>query len=107
MTDAEWEVLKPHTQRLNVRTVTRSEKGWTALAAHPCPFYDRQAKACQVYDDRPYNCRRFQCGRWNVQAEPFTSNPLPIIRSNNDLRWTYDKNQRDHMPWALAHGWNV
>ena len=107
MTDAEWANLAPHAERLALTVDVASRDGWTLLAAHPCPFYDTAQKACAVYEDRPYNCRRFQCGRWNVQAEPFTMRPLALIKSDNDLRWSYDANQREHQPWALAHGWPV
>lgn len=84
-----------------------SEHGqWVAMKAGPCPFYVASDKSCRVYEARPYNCRRFQCGRWDPASEPFRLNPMPIIRSNNDLRWSYRKNQAAHQEWANAHGWS-
>ncbi len=104
MTTAEWRELA-NAPAFRPVVIDQSRDGWVALKAHPCPYYDLAAKACSVYDKRPMNCRRFLCGRWNAKAQPFMSDPMPLIRSNNDLRWTYAKNQRAHEPWALAHGW--
>ncbi len=106
MTTAEWDVLK---DRPSVRPVvadtSRADTGWIALKAAPCPYFDTAAKECTVYESRPFNCRRFQCGRWDVTTQPFTISPMAIIRADNDLRWSYDRNQRAHTEWALAHGW--
>jgi Fe-S-cluster containining protein len=105
MTAQEWAALAPHAERLNVRVDVQQHGTWTLLKAQPCPFYDASAKACQVYEDRPYNCRRFQCGRWEPSREPFNFHPLTVIKNDNDLRWSYRANQAEHQPWAVAHGW--
>jgi Fe-S-cluster containining protein len=80
---------------------------FVALQAGPCPFYDKGE--CSVYDARPFQCRVFQCGRWDTEKQGFVNDHrqiMRVIRSDNDLRWSYDKNQRQHWPWADAHGWS-
>lgn len=107
MTTAEWAVLSAHPAAEGRTLITdTSREGWVALRAQPCPFYS-DAGGCAVYDVRPYNCRRFQCGRWEPSRQPFAIDPMPVIRADNDLRWSYSKNQRQHAAWALAHGWEA
>lgn len=108
MTPEEWREIAATPQAKSVPiSLDTSDPKWVVMKAAPCPLYDRLMKACTVYEQRPYSCRRYQCGRWNAQAEPYLSNPMVLIKSNNDLRWSYAKNQKAHQPWALAHGWRA
>jgi Fe-S-cluster containining protein len=107
MTEQEWAVLSA-TPQAHAKTIAiDSDGGWVAMKAGPCPFFDSVHRLCSVYKSRPYQCRRYQCGRWNAQSEPYLSNPMMLIKSNNDLRWSYAKNQKAHQPWALEHGWRA
>lgn len=103
MTTAEWDELRDQPARRPAQ-VDLSRPGLVALKARPCPFYDPHAKACMVYEKRPYNCRVFMCGRWDVTKEPFADNVTPKLRADNDLRWTFLKSLPQHSEWARAHG---
>lgn len=81
-----------------------------ALKAQPCPFYI--FKSCQVYESRPFSCRRFACMRPDVKTEPFeVGGPLGcknlsdrIATSRVALRLAR-KIQRKAHRWATRHGW--
>jgi Fe-S-cluster containining protein len=47
------------------------------LAAAPCPFLTQTEgqAGCAVHPIRPLACRTFMCGRVDVAAEPFESEP--------------------------------
>ena len=111
MRTEEWRELA---DRVPQRAVTldrsREAKGWIALKAAPCPFYDYGERACTVYDVRPYNCRRFMCGRWDVTKEPFIDSRtamLTKIAADNDLRWSFRRMMTAAIAWAVAHGWTA
>lgn len=107
MTKPEWARLDAIAAERGIEvTVDINEDGWVALKARPCPFYDAAGKGCTVYESRPFNCRRFQCGRWDTTKQTFTVDPMPIIKADNDLRWSYGKNQAKHADWARANGWH-
>ena len=108
MTTAEQEALMSHPAAAGktIQFEAHPEGVWVAMKAGPCPFYDKPNGACSVYESRPYNCRRFQCGRWDTSQEAFPVDPMRIIRSDNDLRWSYAKNQAAHHAWAVEHGWS-
>lgn len=106
LTVSEWRRLEGMTPlRVIQLDQTRADDGLIAMNARPCPFLNLRTNACTVYDVRPYNCRRFQCGRWDTTKEPYTEHPLPLISRDNDLYWSYKQNQRLHQPWAREHGW--
>lgn len=84
-----------------VRFIRRHD-GFLNLVAGPCPFFD---DGCAIYDNRPYNCRRFQCGRWDAKSEPWMPDPMPAIVADKKLRRSYDLNQNAAQVWAIAHGW--
>jgi Fe-S-cluster containining protein len=78
--------------------------------ARPCPFYEAQETGgvCRIYESRPYNCRRFMCGRDDLTA-PYDAGavdgiPMRVLTSD-DLRAQYAQNQADAHGWAEAHGW--
>lgn len=102
MTTEEWEEIQRDPKAASVKTTVIHEGAWVRLQAGPCPFY---RSGCTIYEIRPYNCRRFSCGRWEPDREPFMANPMVLIRGNNDLRWSYRDQQRAAQPWAKAHGW--
>lgn len=73
----------------------------TALLGSPCPFWDG---SCTVYDVRPYNCRRYMCGREG--EEPFDPAPVPQkVLQIRGLRRQYAMNQKKAQKWARNHGW--
>lgn len=100
--EAQAMIAHPRAAGIDARWQVRSD-GLIALQARPCPFY--QQKACVVYDTRPYNCRRFMCGRRDVQAEAFTENPVPMILADRGLRRTARRLQDKAQRWARTHGW--
>lgn len=81
-----------------------------ALKAAPCPFFIFHE--CQVYEARPYSCRRFACLRPDPKIEPFEiGGPLGcknlsdrIATSRTALRFAR-KIQRKGQRWARRHGW--
>lgn len=96
------------------------ETGFVALRAAPCPllgFIDGRA-LCTVHDIRPYNCRRFLCGRTDITTEAYEPEPWnPLqgqlgcrnlsdrIRQSRAFRRFYALIQRRAQRWAVAHGW--
>lgn len=90
--------------------------GFVALLARPCPLLatDQAGLAvCTVHDVRPYNCRRFACGRVDVKTEPFEATPdtwgcrnlADRIAQSRPFRRFYARLQRRAQRWAVAHGW--
>lgn len=83
--------------------------GFLILKGRPCPYLardHRQRWTCRVHGVRPYNCRRYMCGRMDIRVEPFDDRPIPLpILSNRHLRRQYERNQRHAQRWALSHGW--
>lgn len=102
MTVEEAEVLMA--QSPAIRLTPGPEPGFVRMAAAPCPFY-RRVTGCAVYGLRPYNCRRYLCGR-DSSAEPFEQAPIPLkVLQDRSLRRQYARNQRRSQRWADAHGW--
>lgn len=98
------------------RQVTWMAKdGWSALQAAPCPLLDRDEDGlavCSVYDVRPYNCRRFACGRVSPETEAYESdaqgrnvNMMERLATSRPFRSWARRLQRQGQQWALAHGW--
>jgi Fe-S-cluster containining protein len=76
-------------------------QGKVVLMGTPCPFYQ---DGCTVYDIRPYNCRRYMCGREG--DEPFDPAPIPAkVLQIRGLRKQYQMNQKKAQKWARQHGW--
>jgi Fe-S-cluster containining protein len=83
------------------------DKGrWVELVAGPCPFYDREQKACTVYAVRPVNCRRYGCYR--VGGERFVEGPVPVrVLRSPALTAQYLTGQEQAMTeWGRDHGWS-
>lgn len=81
---------------------------FVALKAGPCPLF--VFKTCLVYEDRPYNCRRFGCMRPDVKAEPFEadgSNMLDRVKTSRPARRLAERMQRKAQRWARSHGWDA
>lgn len=65
---------------------------------------DGQA-VCTVHAVRPYQCRRFMCGRDSCD-EPVEIAAVPAkVLQSRDLRRQYARNQNRAQVWALDHGW--
>jgi Fe-S-cluster containining protein len=79
--------------------------GFVTLAAGPCPLYDA-ATGCTVYAVRPFNCRRFNCGRDG--DEPFVDAPIPArFYTDRAFRRQMVVEQRHASRWARSHGWEA
>jgi len=82
------------------------------MTLHPCPFLSDQ-NLCLVHDIRPYNCRRFMCGRVNVQRESYETDQQGSClnladRMETSLRFAEFYNaaeRRAQKEWAKSHGW--
>lgn len=73
------------------------------LSAGPCPLLDPSG-LCSVYEVRPFNCRRYLCGREGHQ--PFVNTGVPVrVLLDRDFRRQYERNQRKAQRWALTMGW--
>lgn len=87
------------------------ENGMVALKAQPCPFFI--FKSCQVYEHRPYSCRRFACMRPDPKTEPFELGNGPTGCKNADDRFLTSRKarrmlvdiQRKAQKWARKYGW--
>lgn len=80
-----------------------AEPGFVKVLAAPCPYLE--VTRCLVYAARPYNCRRWMCGRARL-TDPVDLAAVPVsVLSDRDLRRQYAVNQRKAQPWADAHGW--
>lgn len=76
-----------------------------------CPFIS-DTNQCLVYDARPFNCRRFLCGRVDVSRESLEQGgPMGCYnlsdRIDTSLRFMefYKSHERHAMQWARQHGW--
>lgn len=93
----------PPTIKLEFRPV---DDQFVAMKAGPCPLY--VFKTCLVYDNRPYNCRRFACMRPDVNAEPFEadgSNLMDRVKTSRVARRMAEQFQRKAQRWARKMGW--
>jgi hypothetical protein len=80
-----------------------------------CPYLQRELDgkaSCSIHDARPYQCRRFICGRPDPDTEPFEmGGPLGCRNLSDRLEQGYQfaafyaSNQRRAMVWAKSHGW--
>lgn len=105
--------------QLNRVQFSARQPGFVAMDAGPCPMLDGE-QTCQVYDVRPYTCRRFGCLRPDVQAEPLQMAPVApgllfgsvgcsnlrerLVQSRVARR-LYHTMQRKAQRWARKHGW--
>jgi Fe-S-cluster containining protein len=90
----------------------REGPGMFTMAMAPCPFLSNQGR-CLVHEYRPYNCRRFMCGRVNVQAESYETGDtggclnfadrMETSRRFAEFFWSAER--RIQKTWALNHGW--
>lgn len=80
-------------------------KAW--IVAAPCPFLTEDGR-CDVYPVRPYNCRRYLCGREDPWREPYDRAPVPArVLQSRALRRLYARTQREAQRWADQHGWKA
>lgn len=87
--------------------VTHEDSRFVRLMAHPCPLLTSEDR-CAVYAVRPYNCRRYACGREDVTAEPFDASPVPArFYADRDFRRQAVRIERKAQRWADAHGWGA
>lgn len=79
------------------------------LERGPCPFL--AGTACIIYNTRPYNCRRFICGRVDPTQESFEEGPDGCFnlsdRTATSARFEEfaAATQRRAQKWALENGW--
>lgn len=114
VTQRERRVLEAAAQKLEIVGLqwrAGERPSHTHLVARPCPFFTRDEAGqgvCRVYDERPYNCRRFMCGRTTTEESydrgAVDGIPLRVLTSA-DLRQQYADNQCAAQAWADAHGW--
>jgi Fe-S-cluster containining protein len=110
MTHAERRSVEAAASHLGVQLHWRAgdRPRFTKLVARPCPFYEAKDSTCRIYESRPYNCRRFMCGRDDL-SEPFDAGALDGIPArvwtSDALRAQYAQNQTDAQVWADARGW--
>lgn len=83
--------------------------GFVRLLAHPCPLLEDGS--CSVYDIRPFNCRRFVCGRvgdekWDG-GEKACLNLTDRLVQSLDFQEFYRANEKRHHEWAKTQGWTA
>lgn len=90
--------------RPNVGTFVPVEgERFLLLQARPCPYYDN---GCTVYSVRPYNCRRYACGREDIKTEPWEDSAVPErFHKDRQFRRQLIVIQRHAQRWARSHGW--
>jgi Fe-S-cluster containining protein len=82
---------------------TATPDGFVALKARPCPLL--AGNDCSVYAVRPYNCRRYACGRDDVAVRR-DPNPVPArFYTDRAFRRQMMLMQRKAQTWGRAHGW--
>lgn len=112
MTAAERDELRAARPEVISTFLTRPD-GWVWLRTQPCPYFRRDAAgkgACTVYAVRPYNCRRFMCGRtageaWEQDATGACRNLEDRLDRSRLFRRFYAVIQRRAQRWAQTHGW--
>ena len=121
VTDAELDEMILATSGRITPTTRQVPGGFVLIKAAPCPFYYQTDKppypqrrsprkpavlhACACYDVRPYNCRRYLCGRSSCD-EPWDPKPVPdVVLHTKALRLYYRANQAKHMTRAWIRGW--
>jgi len=112
MTHAERRVVTAAAERLGLRLHWRAgdRPAFTNLVARPCPFFSEDEKACRIHDERPYNCRRFMCGRHDLseaylKGGAVSGVPVRVLNST-ELMNDYARLQNESQTWATAHGWH-
>lgn len=87
------------------------DSAFVYLKAQPCPLLSPD-NLCSVHPIRPYNCRRFICGRVDVHSEPYEQggpngcyNLSDRLAQSERFRHHAETTQRKAQPWALEHGW--
>ncbi len=91
MTDAEAKLLLARAGGRVLSFRANATIGYVDLRGGPCPFFS-QPNRCEVYDVRPYNCRRFAC----LKGFRGTAKEAEAVKVAI---------QKRAQPWADAHGW--
>ena len=108
VTDQELEEMQLETGYRYPLTLAQGPHGFVAIKAGPCPFRfaDKGGSVgCAVYPVRPYNCRRYMCGRATC-ADPWDDKAVPtVVLESKPLRLHYRKQQRVAMGRAIHRGW--
>ena len=103
MTPEERRALEQARPDIPAQWVTHPD-GFVDLVAGPCPYLD--GNDCAVYEVRPYNCRRYLCGREPGDPfEPGIAIPLKML-IRPERRDQYHRNQVEAQTWATQHGWS-
>jgi Fe-S-cluster containining protein len=86
--------------------------GFRILEMGPCPFLSEEGK-CMVHPVRPYNCRRFMCGRVDTDTESLElGGPAGCYnlsdRLSTSVRFMEFYNageRRAYKDWGQYNGW--
>lgn len=118
LTLSEGAALQAATPKALLFNTSEASKGWLRLQAEgACPLLERDAAgkaSCSAWKARPYQCRRFVCGRPDPTTEPYElggpmgcKNLSDRIKQSLDFAEFYRANQRRaQRAWAESHGWN-
>lgn len=103
------ELVVVHPRRYAGFVVPTDDPRAMAMTVGPCSFLGSTpsgAARCRAYAVRPYNCRRFMCGR-DHGLQRWDDAPVPArVLADRGLRRAYARQQREAQPWARAHGWS-
>lgn len=106
MTPQERQAIEAVTDRALTWRVSAVDARFVELRAQPCPLLNADG-TCSVYAVRPFNCRRFLCGREATEAwdqAPRLGVPLRVV-TDRAFRRQYAVNERHAQRWARSHGW--
>lgn len=114
LTPEEWAVL--HEVRPDCPAPVPFE-GRFLLFQGRCPLLN-ETRRCTVYPVRPFNCRRFLCGRADAATEPLVmdthgtgtlacANFRVRFLTSRPFRRQAQRIQTKAQAWALAHGWTA
>lgn len=118
LTVSEGAALQAATSKPLLFNTREARDGWLRLTADgACPLLQREADGsatCTAWESRPYQCRRFMCGRPDPSTEPYEiGGPMGCKnlsdRIDQSLHFAefYRTNQRHaQREWAIHHGWH-
>jgi Fe-S-cluster containining protein len=118
MTVSEGAAFQAAADRPILFDTSHAAQGWLRLKRDgACPALKREADGsatCTVWDSRPYQCRRFMCGRPDPSTEAYEiggpmgcKNLSDRVTQSLDFAEYYRSNQRRaQREWAEPHGWH-
>lgn len=110
-------ILHPEEQQRHDAIVARGEIDTASprfymLVTHPCPFLTDQS-LCAIHTLRPFNCRRFSCGRIDTTTEAYEQGgPMGCYNVSDRIatslrfqEWYAAQERHAQRDWARTHGW--